>query len=127
MTGPEIMRREFTVTREQVIRYADVADDHNPLHLDDGFAREHGFAGAIAHGLLTMGLVSSALDDWFGDRWSRGGRLDVRFTAPVPVDSTITVVAEPSGAHGHLPGLFDVTATVGATVVIRGTAEVART
>ncbi len=56
---------EFTYTRVvsdgDIRAFADATGDHNPLHLDDAYARSTAFKGRIAHGMLTGGLISAAL------------------------------------------------------------------
>jgi 3-hydroxybutyryl-CoA dehydratase len=123
MSGVRSLERMFAISQEQVARYADVADDHNPLHLDAEFARERGFAAPIAHGLLTLGLVSAAIGDWLGPVWNESGQLDARFSAPVVVGSELALtVDEEAVADGRRA--FRVEARVGDTVVIKGAASV---
>jgi acyl dehydratase len=72
---PELRR---TVTREQIERYARASGDHNPIHLDESFARAAGLPGVIAHGLLTLALAGQLVTEWLQDR-ARLRRLDARF------------------------------------------------
>jgi len=118
------LQGHFTVTAEQVALYADVADDHNPLHLDEAFARERGFPGAIVHGLLTLGLISTVLGDGLGGRWTSGGTIDARFSAPVPVGSTVQVRAVPAGEPCDGICVYEVEARVDGTVVVKASASV---
>lgn len=76
--GQELEGRSVGITREQIRAYAEASGDHNPIHLDDEFARQVGLPGIIAHGMLQMGLLAT----WVGDL--AGGhrklrRLGVRF------------------------------------------------
>ena len=41
-----------TFTREQIAAYAEASGDHNPIHLDEEFAKSVGLPGVIAHGML---------------------------------------------------------------------------
>lgn len=65
--GQQIPELAKVVDREDVVRYADVSTDRNPLHLDDEFASNHGFPGMIAHGMFTMAHLMTCLTDWLGD------------------------------------------------------------
>jgi 3-hydroxybutyryl-CoA dehydratase len=47
------------LTQLEIEKYAEVSGDHNPIHLDEEQARNHGFSGKIAHGMLIMGKVWS--------------------------------------------------------------------
>jgi 3-hydroxybutyryl-CoA dehydratase len=50
-----------TITEADVRNFADVTGDHNPLHLDEEFARATRFKGRIVHGMLTASYFSTAL------------------------------------------------------------------
>ena len=76
------------VTREDVKAYADASGDQNPLHQDDDVARAAGFPRVVAHGMYTMGTLTSWLVDWLGDPAALL-RLRVHFRAPVFVDESI--------------------------------------
>ncbi len=45
------------ISREQLKAYAAASGDHNPIHLDDQFARDAGFPSVIAHGMLSMAFL----------------------------------------------------------------------
>lgn len=86
--GDELPELARVVTRADVRTYAEASGDRNPLHLDDEVARAAGFDRAIAHGMLTMGHLASALVAWAGDE-AAIRRMRVLFRAPVLVDETI--------------------------------------
>jgi acyl dehydratase len=65
--GQEIPVLAKEVRREDVLAYAEASTDRNPLHLDDGFAREAGFPGMIAHGMFTMAHLTTCLTNWVGN------------------------------------------------------------
>lgn len=44
-------------TREQLKEYAEASGDHNPIHLDETFAKEAGFPSVIVHGMLSMSYL----------------------------------------------------------------------
>jgi len=47
----------ITVTESHIVAFAGMSGDFFDVHMDDGFAREQGFPGRIAHGLLGLCLV----------------------------------------------------------------------
>ena len=55
---------EITKTIEQadVDAFADVTGDHNPVHVDEEFAKTTRFGKRIAHGMLTASLISAVLE-----------------------------------------------------------------
>lgn len=124
--APETLQPvERRITREQLVRYADASGDHNPLHLDEEFARGTPYGRPIAHGMLVLALVSELMTYSFGEAWLRGGRLKTRFRAPVFPGDTVR-------ASGTLKTSSDGTATYEVAVanqdgenVITGDASVA--
>ncbi len=78
-TGTQLPCQSKTITQEQLNRYSDVSGDQNPLHLDPDFAATTQFGGIIAHGMLTLALVSEMMVAAFGKSWLETGGLKVRF------------------------------------------------
>jgi acyl dehydratase len=85
VVGDEVARRDFHLTRDELVRYAGASGDFNPIHYRDDVARSVGLPGVLAHGMLTMGAAASPAIEWLG---AAGWPMDyqVRFTRPVPVD-----------------------------------------
>ncbi len=75
--------KTFTVTRADLVAYAEASGDHNPIHQDEEVARSVGLPGVIAHGMYTMALAARAVAEWFpgADVVSLG----CKFTSPVVV------------------------------------------
>lgn len=94
--GTEIGRREHTVSRDTLVRYAGASGDFNPIHYNDAVAISVGLDGVIAHGMLTMGTAVAVVAEWAGDP-SAITAYSVRFTKPFPVpaegSATLTVTA----------------------------------
>jgi acyl dehydratase len=80
------------VTQPQIDAYADVSNDHNPIHINTEVARSVGLDGTIAHGMLSMAFAGQVLTDWLTAEPGRGrlGRLRVRFQAMVRPGDTLT-------------------------------------
>jgi 3-hydroxybutyryl-CoA dehydratase len=83
-----------TVTDEMVRTFADVTDDHNPVHVDDAFAAKSLLKERIAHGMLGAGLISAVL----GTRLPGPNTIylgqEMKFLAPVKIGDTITAEVE---------------------------------
>lgn len=88
--------RSVIFTREQIAAYAEASGDHNPIHLDDEFARSVGLPGLIAHGLLQMGLLAVVAGEAAGGP-SRLKSLGCRFAGMVEPGDTVTFTAKPAG------------------------------
>jgi 3-hydroxybutyryl-CoA dehydratase len=62
-----------TVTEADLLMFAGVSGDTNPLHLDEDFASRTMFESRIAHGMLTASLVSTVLGTRLPERVTRIG------------------------------------------------------
>jgi acyl dehydratase len=82
--GDQLPERVITLTRQDLVNYAGVSGDLNPIHWDDDIAQQVGLDSAIAHGMLTMGLGGGYVTSWVGDPGAVT-EYNVRFTAVVPV------------------------------------------
>ena len=87
--GDQLTPLTRTVPQEQIDAYAEASGDFNPIHVDADFARSVGLPGAIAHGLLSMGILAEALSSWAGGP-DRVRALEVRFSKPLVAGGTIT-------------------------------------
>lgn len=76
----------FSTTREvtdALIReFASLSGDHNPIHLDEEFARATRFGQRIAHGMLSGAFISAVLGNEFKNRKIVYLSQTMRFTAP---------------------------------------------
>ncbi|MCG3168956.1 MAG: (R)-specific enoyl-CoA hydratase [Pseudomonadales bacterium] len=80
-----------TVTEQDVLLFAAVSGDVNPVHLDEEFAAGTQFKGRIAHGMYTGGLVSAALAMELPGPGTVYIGQDFRFERPVRIGDTLTV------------------------------------
>ncbi len=82
-----------TITEADLLMFAGVSGDTNPLHLDEEFAAGTIFESRIAHGILTASLISTVL----GTRLPGPGAIYVsqslRFLAPVRIGDTVVAKA----------------------------------
>jgi acyl dehydratase len=80
------------LTRTQIVQYAGVSGDYNPVHTDEVFAMHAGFPSVFAHGMLTMAVTARALTGWLGgENLTRYG---VRFRKQVWPGDRLVVTAE---------------------------------
>ena len=93
--GQEIAVGEwFAVTQERITQFADATGDHQWIHVDAArAAAESPFKTTIAHGFLTLSLMSTLIREaiqFTGLRMAINYGLNrVRFVAPVPAGSRI--------------------------------------
>jgi acyl dehydratase len=69
------------LTRTQIVMYVAAAGDFHPLHHDDVYAREHGYPGVFAPGMLTLALSTRPITARLGA--GRLGWLTSRFRSQV--------------------------------------------
>jgi 3-hydroxybutyryl-CoA dehydratase len=83
-----------TVTEADILLYAAVSTDTNPVHINEEAAEHSLFKGRVAHGMLSAGLISAAL----GTRLPGPGTIylsqSLRFRAPVRPGDTVTATVE---------------------------------
>jgi 3-hydroxybutyryl-CoA dehydratase len=82
------------ITESDINDFARVTGDFNPVHLDQAYAEKTIFKGRIAHGLLSVGLLSSVLGNILPGQGTIYLSQEVRFLAPVRIGDTITARVE---------------------------------
>ena len=80
-----------TVTDADVMAFAQVTGDFNPVHVDEIAAARSRFGGRIAHGMLSAGFISAAIAGKLPGPSSIYLSQTLRFTLPVRIGDTITV------------------------------------
>ena len=56
LTVGQSYETSFVITSELIERFADVTGDHNPIHLNEDYARKSIFKQRVAQGMLQAGL-----------------------------------------------------------------------
>jgi 3-hydroxybutyryl-CoA dehydratase len=83
-----------TVQESDIIAFAAITGDTNPVHLDEAFARTTRFGKRIAHGMLTASYISAVL----GTKLPGPGAIyleqNTKFVAPVAIGDTITTTVK---------------------------------
>src|SRR5271166_4420875 len=81
-----------TITEAHIVNFAGLTGDMNPIHVDAEYAKQSMFGGRIAHGMLVAGLISAVLGTQLPGPNSIYLGQDLKFTAPVKIGDTVTVV-----------------------------------
>jgi acyl dehydratase len=95
LVGQEVATSDWlAITQDRIDAFADATSDHQWIHVDSGRARaETPFGATIAHGFLTLSLLSALVRDAVtvdGPRMTLNYGLNrVRFVSPVPSGSRI--------------------------------------
>jgi len=114
-----------TVTEADIVLFAGISGDTNPVHLNEALAADSMFKGRIAHGMLSAAFISTV----FGTKLPGPGCIylsqTLKFKAPVRAGDT--VVARVTVAElfpEKRKALFKTECFVGETVVLTGEAEI---
>lgn len=83
-----------TITDADIMLYAGISLDINPVHLNEEYAKNTIFKGKVAHGMMTAGLISAVLGTKLPGEGSIYLSQNIKFTAPVKVGDTITAICE---------------------------------
>src|SRR5579863_589070 len=83
-----------TVSNEDVVGFAELSGDRNPVHLSEHFARKTRFGGRIVHGLYTASLISAVI----GTRLPGPGAVYIsqtlNFRGPVKIGDVVAISVE---------------------------------
>ena len=85
--------KDRIVTDELIRRFADISGDHNPIHLDEEFAKQTRFGRRIAHGMLSGAFISAVLGYELSERKIVYLSQTLRFRSPVFIGDTVTTTA----------------------------------
>ena len=113
-----------TVTEADIVLFAGITGDTNPVHLDEEFAKPTMFKGRIAHGMLTAGFVSAV----FGTTLPGPGCVyisqNLKFKAPVKIGDTVKARVTVSAIDQDKARVtFATTCHVGDKIVLDGEAQ----
>lgn len=82
-----------TVTDSDVVGFANISGDNNPVHLDEDYASTTRFKTRIAHGILSAGFLSALLATKLPGPGSIYVSQNLRFKAPVRIGEAVTATA----------------------------------
>jgi 3-hydroxybutyryl-CoA dehydratase len=110
-----------TISEADIVMYAGVSGDTNPVHMNAEFAEQTMFKERIAHGMLSASLLSTI----FGTKLPGPGSIymnqSLNFKAPVCIGDTVTAKATIREINGKRVS-FDCECKIGDTVVLDGEA-----
>lgn len=116
---------EFSISPQDMLAFATLSGDYNPLHTDAEFARAKGFDGPVVYGALLVAKVSRLIGMQLPGRDCVWSSVDLRFHRPLLVDvpaclrGTVTTV---STATGLVQLALEIRA--GQQLIAKGKAEV---
>jgi 3-hydroxybutyryl-CoA dehydratase len=83
-----------TITEADILMFAAVSTDTNPVHLNAEYASHTPFKERIAHGMLSAGLISAVLGTKLPGEGTIYMSQSLRFRRPVKIGDTVTATVE---------------------------------
>ena len=107
----------LTITQDQIDQFADCTLDHQFIHVDPKKAKQTPFGTTIAHGFLSLSLLSHFANSFCLNIENRTMSINygfnkIRFIAPVAVNSRVRCHAKNTDVIEKKPGQFMVTTEV---------------
>jgi 3-hydroxybutyryl-CoA dehydratase len=116
---------EHTVSEADVVKFADISGDHNPVHLDEDYARQSRFKGRIVHGMLSASFLSTVIASRLPGPGTIYLTQNLSFRAPVRIgDKVAAQVTVVDIIPDRARIVLKTVCRVGDTVVIDGDALV---
>lgn len=114
-----------TITEADLVLFAGISGDCNPVHMNENYALSTPFKGRIVHGMLSASFLSTAIATKLPGPGSIYVSQNLKFRAPVRIGDTVearVTIVEIVPAKNRV--VLKTTCTVGQTVVIDGDATV---
>lgn len=92
-----------TITDHEIKQFAMLSEDHNPVHLDEEFARRTRLGRRVAHGMLGASLISAVIGTKLPGPGSIYLSQTLRFLKPVYIGDTITAQVTVIGVREDKP------------------------
>lgn len=116
--------RLFLISDAAVRAFAEVSGDHNPVHLDEAFAKHTVFRGRVAHGMLLAAHISAVLGDELPGPGAIYLSQTLEFEHPVRIGAEVLVRVEVVSIDEHRRVTLATVCSVAGQTVARGEAVV---
>lgn len=83
-----------TITEADIVLFAAVTGDTNPMHLNEEYAKKSFFGERIAHGMLAAGLITKVMGTQLPGPGTIYMSQSLRFRKPVRIGETVTATVE---------------------------------
>ena len=114
-----------TISEADILMFAAVSLDTNPIHVDAEAAKQSIFGERIAHGMLSASLISALLGTRLPGPGAIYMRQSLRFVGPVRIGDTVRATVEVISLHPEKKrATLKTTCMVGDELVIEGEAYV---
>lgn len=87
----EYHQESFTIGKIEMLEFAQISGDYNPLHLDSEYSISQGFRDSIVYGALVISRISGIIASKFPGPGTVIGSIDWKFIAPIYVNQMLTL------------------------------------
>lgn len=91
-----------TVTEKMVNDFLCDIDDTNPLHVNEEFAKEQGYANRVVYGMLTNAFLSKLVGVYLPGKYCLLQGVESKFMKPVYIGDTLTVTGTVEELHNSV-------------------------
>ena len=88
---PEYYQESFAVGKSEMLEFAQISGDYNPLHLDADYSISQGFRDSIVYGALVISRISGIIASKFPGPGTVIGSINWKFIAPIYVNQMLIV------------------------------------
>jgi 3-hydroxybutyryl-CoA dehydratase len=114
-----------TATEADIVNFAEITGDRNPVHLDQTYAETTSFGSRIAHGMLSAGYISAVIGTQLPGPGSIYVSQSLRFRRPVRIgDNVIARVEVAAIDTSRARVTLTTSCLVNGRVVVDGEAEI---
>ena len=109
---------QLSLTQRDIESYAEISGDHNPIHLDEGQAKNHGFSGRIAHGMLIMGKVWSKVSSNLLTPTDFPEKYELDFYSPIHAGDIVVLRVEHNADRLQIEGICEGKIVIKGSIIV---------
>jgi acyl dehydratase len=94
-----VVERRRAFTQQDFDRFAALSGDHNPIHVDPGYAAATRFGRPVAHGMLLCSAIAGVIAEAFPEAVAESQ--SVMFPAPTYADEDMKILVTVRSAEGE--------------------------
>ena len=93
---------KVTITTSMLEKFKEITGDVNPMHLDDIYAKEHGYESRLVYGMLTASFYSTLVGVYLPGKYCIFQECNTSFNKPVYVDDILSISGVVTEIHNVL-------------------------
>lgn len=87
---------DMKINSSMMDKFLDISNDINPLHTDENYAKDKGFAGRVIYGLLTSCFYSTLVGVYLPGKYCILQGIDIQFSKPVYIGDELKITGKVS-------------------------------